>query len=110
MPPRALMEPEMAMAVLFEQQPAGEFDAAPIEGPLQGRDGGDPRTDDAVAGTGFWEGLAQVGGEAGEPGGGGGHIVPVSSTWGNLREGGSPRLNQVTGVRAISGSSRESGR
>jgi hypothetical protein len=31
------------MAVFFEQQPAGEFDAvAPIEGPLQGRDGGDP--------------------------------------------------------------------
>ena len=46
-----------------------------------------------MAGTGFGEGLAQVGGEAGEPGGGGGHIVPGEPHMGqSFREGGGPRI------------------
>jgi hypothetical protein len=81
------------MAVLFEQQPAGEFDAvAPIEGPPAGSGWRRSRLDDAVAGAGFGEGLAQVGGEAGEPGGGGGHIVPGEPHGAILPRGGSPRI------------------
>ncbi|MNH18176.1 hypothetical protein D3C79_778740 [compost metagenome] len=78
------------VAVFFEQQLAGQLDAvALVQGGLHRRDGRYLGLQNAFAGAGLGEGVAHVGGEAGEAGGGIRHIVAIQAHIGQTdRQGG----------------------
>ncbi|MNJ68301.1 hypothetical protein D3C77_645380 [compost metagenome] len=78
------------MAVFFQQQLAGYLDAVTrIERCLHGRDSRYLGLQNALADAGLGEGVAHVGGEAGEAGGGIRHIVAIQAHIGQTdRQGG----------------------